>query len=1067
MKKLILLCTCFLISMGLAIAQNKQVSGTVVDEAGEPVIGASVIVKGNAAIGAVTDANGKFNLDVPASATTLIIKFLGMKEMEVHAAQNMSIKLESTASQLDEVVVVAFGTTKKSAYTGSATVLSSDDISKHVSTNIANVLVGSVPGVQMRGGSGAPGAGSGSINIRGINSMYANTDPLVIVDGAPYTASLSNIPQSDIESVTVLKDAASAALYGARGGAGVIIVTTKKGKSQSTVINVDAKWGVNSRVIQDYDVIKDPGQYYEAYYSQLYNYYFYGQGTDATTANINANASMISDLGYNVYTVPDGELLIGANGKLNPKATLGRKYTYEGTEYYMQPDDWTKLAYKDALRQEYNVSLNGATDRSSFYASVGYLNEDGIIDNSGYNRFSARLRTDYQAKKWLKVGGNVGYVHSNTESNPNYSTELNSTNLSYYTTHIAPIYPVYIRVVDEHGNVVIKKDVNGREAYDYGVASTNYGVPRAFLQTGNPLGSNRYNKVNQEGNQLNANFSVDVNITNFLKANIISTVIWGQTNYSDYENPFYGPKVGINGSLEKSSTSALRTNNTQTLTYFKNFGRHNVNVMVGHDYYKTTTKYLDALAQGGFTPDIPEINAFAKVTNGHSYTTAYNVEGYLGSAQYDYAEKYFASLSYRRDASSYFAKDHRWGNFWALGGAWLLSKEKFLGGVEWVDMLKLKASIGQQGKDNIGAYYYTDMYSLTPSSETTMAASFYRLGNPEITWETTTNFNTGVEFAFLKERLTGSFEYYYKKISDLLFWLSVPESNGSRGAYDNIGDMRNAGIELSLTGAIVRTKAVDWRVSVNLTHNTDKILSLPEAKIADNGGYTENGKWLKVGGSFYNVWYRKFAGLNDQGVATYWVDETLNGATNKPGTKYSKTTTVFAEASYYEMGDITPKVFGGFGTTARIYDFDLSATFDYQLGGKMFDTRYQVLMSPAVDPSSAGSNIHVDYIKSWSTNNTSSTIPRWQYGDQYGSSSSDRFLTNASYLNFQSFTVGYTLPKNLIKDISKLRIYAAGENLGFWSARKGLDPRYSFTGNTYVAVYSPVRNFSGGIQITF
>lgn len=384
-------------------------------------------------------------------------------------------------------------------------------------------------------------------------------------------------------------------------------------------------------------------------------------------------------------------------------------------------------------------------------------------------------------------------------------------------------------------------------------------------------------------------------------------------------------------------------------------------------------------------------------------------------------------------------------------------------------MLKLKASIGQQGKDNVGSWRYVDMYALSPSSETTMSPSFSVMGNPNITWETTTNFSTGIEFALFENRLVGSIEYYNKKISDLLFWLSVPESAGSRGYYDNIGDMRNTGVEVALTGTVVRTKNIQWNVSLNLSHNADRILSLPESKVTDKGGFTENSRWYKVGGCFYNSMYKKFAGVNEQGVATYWVDEDVKNATNIPGKKHSYTTTIFAEASTYEIGDLTPKVFGGFGTTLRIYDFDLSFTFDYQLGGKIFDTRYQNLMAPnsTGSASAAGANIHVDYIKSWSPNNTSSTIPRWQYLDQYGSQTSDRFLTNASYLNFQSFTIGYTLPKNLIKGVSKMRIYAAGENLGFWSARKGLDPRYSFTGNTYVAVYSPVRNISGGIQITF
>ena len=1074
MKKFLTIIGILCLGWSSLLAQTVQVSGTVTGaDDGQPLPGVSVVVKGTIQ-GTITDVNGRYSISSPADGA-LQFSFVGMapQEIAIGNRQVIDLEMEPSSQALEEVIVVAFGTTKRSAFTGSATVLNSDDISKHVSTNIANVLVGSVPGIQMRGSSGEPGAGSGNISIRGINSLYASTSPLVIVDGAPYTASLSNIPQSDIESITVLKDAASAALYGARGGNGVIIVTTKKGSAQNTIISADARWGVNSRVVDDYDVIRDPGRFYEAYYSQLNNYYFYGLGYDATRANSSANTKMISDLGYNVFTVPEGQFLVGTNGKLNPQATLGRKHTYQGTDYWMQPDNWTDLAYKKALRQEYSVSVNGATDRSSFYASMAYLNEDGIIIPSGYERLTARIKADYQAKKWLKIGGNVGYVHSNTENNPNMSTALNSTNLMYYTAMIAPIYPAYIRVVDANGNVSMKKDATGRDAYDYGVASQNYGVPRAFLQTGNPLGSNRYNKYTNLGDQLNANFNADFNITSFLRANVISTAIWGQSNKSEYENPFYGPKVVNNGTIFKYSDQNIRFSHTQTLTYFQNFGKHYVNVMAGHDYYRQTRKYLDATAQGGFSPDIPEINAFAKVTDGSSFTAEHNVEGFLASAQYNYDEKYFASLAYRRDASSNFAKENRWGNFWAIGGGWLISKEAFMAGFSWIDMLKLKASIGQLGKEDIGAFAYTDLYELSKSSDTEMSPSFYRIGNHDITWETTTNFSSGVELSLFNGRLAGVVEFYYKKIVDNLFWLSVPESAGTRGYYGNVGDISNIGVELTLTGTVVRTKDIDWRVMVNMTHNKDKYLRLPASKIADNGGFVEGGRWHREGGSIYNALYAKYAGVNEQGMATYWRDTELNqelpasNIINKPGTEYSEAVTSFQLATRYELGSLLPKVFGGFGTTLRIYGFDVSATFDYQLGGKVYDQRYAVYMSPSVTASDAGRNIHVDYAKAWTPNNTSSNIPRWQYADQFATSSSDRFLTKADYLNFQSFTVGYTLPTNLIQGISRLRIYAAGQNLAFWSARQGFDPRHSFTENTYTTVYSPVRNISGGIQITF
>jgi TonB-linked SusC/RagA family outer membrane protein len=1049
-------------------AQNLKIKGKVTDPSGAVLPGVAVLIQGTT-VGVATNEDGEYVFDNVSNGSVLEFRLVGFITQEIKVSGDktvIDVVLPEETESLDEIIVVSFGTAKKSAFTGSVTSLKSEELSKHVTSNVANVLVGSVPGLQMRGSSGAPGAGSGSISIRGIASMYAGKDPLIIVDGAPYAASLTNIPPNDVESISILKDAVSSALYGARGAAGVIIVTTKKGNSQTATVSADVKWGVNTRGIQDYDVITDPAQYYEAYYSQLYNYFYFGQGYDASNANSRANTRMLGDLGYNVYTLPEDELLIGTNGKLNPNAKLGRRYTYEGTEYYLQPDNWTDLAYKSALRQEYNVSVNSGSDKSSFYASMGYLNEDGVIEYSGFERITARFKADYQVKKWLKLGGNVSYVHSNQRSNPNLDASYNSTNLMYYTSMIAPIYPAYIRVIDEKGNVAIKKDVNGREAYDYGVAATNYGIPRAFLQTGNPLGSNRYNKVSSEGNQFNGNFIADFSITDFLKANITSTAIWGQTNYSDYENPFYGPKVGINGELSKYVNTALRTNNIQSLTYFDRFGKHNVSVMLGHEYYKTTTKYLDAIAQGGFSPDIPEINAFANPVNAHSYTSAYNVEGYFGDVHYDYAEKYFAAFSYRRDASSYFSQDNQWGNFWSTGLGWMLSKESFLSDYKWINMLKIKASVGQQGNDDIGAWAYTDLYSLSKVSETSMSPSFSRIGNPDITWETTTNFNVGIEFGLWDHRLSGNVDLYSKKVTDLLFWLSVPESAGSRGYYGNIGNIRNTGVELTLNGSIVRTNNIDWDVSVNLSHNATKILSLPEAKITDNGGFTESSMWYEIGGPLFNSFRAKYAGVNSEGMATYWVDNNLEGSTAKPGKEYSTTTTNPNAASRYAMGSLLPKVFGGFNTALRIGGFDASVMFDFQLGGKVYDARYRTLMGPSTGPDDSGSTFHVDYAKAWSPNNTSSDIPRWQYGDQ-DSAASDRFLTNASYLNFQSFTAGYTFPKNLIKHVSKLRIYVAGENLIFWSARKGLDPRYSYASSETVSVYSPVRNFSGGVQITF
>ena len=452
-KRLILFLTCLFLTAGMALAQTRVGGVVVALPDNEPVVGASVKVVGTTN-GTVTDIDGKFSLSVPANAQ-LEFSYIGMKSKVLTAKANMRVELESVDNTIDEVMVVAFGTQKKSAFTGSAAVVSSKDLAKRVSTNVSSTLAGTVAGFQMREASGEPGAGNGKMNIRGISSLEASTDPLIIVDGAPYPGSLSNIPQQDIESVTVLKDAASAALYGARGASGVILITTKRGNTSEAVVTVDMKWGSNSRAIQDYDVIKDPGQYYETYYGMLRNKYFYTDGMSADAAHARANKEMLAQLGYNVYTVPTGEQLIGTDGKLNPKATLGRSYkTADGETYYMTPDDWTKEAYRNSFRQDYNVSVSGGNTRSSFFASAGYLKDNGVILYSDYERYTARLKADYQAKKWLKLGGNVDYVHSSKNQNPNMDDQLNSSNLLYFTSMIAPIYPLYVRTLDANGNPV-------------------------------------------------------------------------------------------------------------------------------------------------------------------------------------------------------------------------------------------------------------------------------------------------------------------------------------------------------------------------------------------------------------------------------------------------------------------------------------------------------------------------------------------------------------------------------------------------------------------------------------
>lgn len=403
----------------------------------------------------------------------------------------------------------------------------------------------------------------------------------------------------------------------------------------------------------------------------------------------------------------------------------------------------------------------------------------------------------------------------------------------------------------------------------------------------------------------------------------------------------------------------------------------------------------------------------------------------------------------------------------------------------WVNNLKFKASVGQQGNDGIPDFQFLDRYSLSKGNKQ-MLPSFAQIGNDEITWETTTNFNIGLEFSLFNNRVNGEFNWYNKHTTNLLFWEQLPESNGVRGYYDNIGSIRNRGVELTLSADVIRTKDITWNVSGNISHNNAKILKLSPDKIANYGGWSQadvsNGfnvsMWYAEGGQTLQRHAARLCRCQREGRAPLLgrrghlqaVPGRYPLQLQQARTKHSYTTTNWNEASYYTH-NMLPWANGGFSTTLSAYGFDVSANFDFQLGGKIYDFGYAELMAPSYSSNHIGYTYHKDILKAWTPNNTSSNIPRFQYGDQTVTSQSTRFLTSARYLNFQSFMVGYTLPRAIVNKLmlSKIRVYVQGQNLCFWSARKGLDPRFDFQGTTSLGIdsYAPVRTIMGGIQVSF
>lgn len=1051
-EKILMFLLGLLLMASNAAAQVTSVSGTVTStEDGEPVVGASVIVKGTKT-GTVTNLDGEFQLSsIPKGAKTLVISSLGMDAREVPIKSVVKVSLSPSSQALGEVMVVAFGKQKREAFTGSAGVIKSDDIAARQVSSPLDAISGKVAGVQMVE-SNDP-AGDPTILVRGVSSINAGTSPLIILDGLPYPGYYSDINPADVESVTVLKDAASTALYGARGANGVIMITTKAASRGKAVITVNAKWGANSNARVDYNTIDNPAQYYEAYYAARYNY-FRNSGMDAYAAYVQANNTLgasvdAGGLGYIGYSVPDGQYLIGTNGKLNPQATLGNRFSYNGQDYTIQPDDWKKEGTRTGLRQEYSVNLTGGSDQFQALASLGYLRNEGLSYGSDYKRYTARAKMDYQARPWLRVGANMSYAHNETDN----ETEI----FSYYPI-IAPIYPVYVR--DGNGNIMT--DSNGR-VYDYG-DGTVWGLTRPFSPSYSPIQTDRLDLYNNNSNAFGLQGYADISFLKDFKLTVNGSVYDTENRFQSANNPFYGYVGQIGGYVSSYHYRTYSLNSQQLLNWNKTFGKHTISAMIGHEYTRESN-YTTGASRSGIIDfqNNKELEGAITEAGNEGYSSVYNIEGYMFRVNYDYDSKYFGSASFRRDGSSRFDPDHRWGNFWSLGGAWIISKEAWYD-IPWMNMLKFKASYGQQGNDEIGDYRYTNFYDIV-NNNGLGAVSFYSKGNKDITWETNSNFNTGFEFELFKSRLRGGIEYYYRKTSDMLLWFTSPLSIGYSGYYDNVGDLVNKGVELTLEGDVIRTKNVTWSLNLNLSHNHNEVTSLPAenktASIEGHDGFiSSDGYRIYAEGLPIYAWYlKRYAGVSSDGQSQWYYKDADGNL---------QTTTNYDTGDYFLCDDPNPDVYGGFGTSLRAYGFDFAASFIYSIGGKCYDGGYQTLMTVPY-AGNIGYALHQDILDAWSTDNPTSNIPRLQYNDTYAAAASDRFLKDASSLTFKTLTLGYTFPARLVQRIglSSLRVFATCDNVAYWTHRRGFDPRTTLSGSAVYTGYPPMRTISGGITVKF
>ena len=1044
--KLMMLLACLFMSASLVTAQTSKVTGLVIGaEDGEPVIGATVAVKGVPTLGAITDVDGKFVIEnLPSSAKTLVVSYVGMTTQEVTIHPYVKVTMQSDAEVLEDVLVVAYGTAKKESFTGSAAVVNNKKITARPVANVTKALEGMVAGVQTTSGSGQPGSGA-SIVIRGFGSINASSSPLYVVDGVPYDGSISSINPNDIASMTILKDASAGALYGSRGANGVVMITTKKGEQGRTRVNLKANWGVSSRSLPRYETLDEAG-YLETVYQSYKNDLIYNDGVAPSLAAVQALQAMKSGATaifgtnemYNPFNYSITELIDPVTGKVRSDAKL--RYS----------EDWVDEAMQDnPLRQDYTATITSGNDRTSQMYSLGYVDEQGLLKTTKFSRISARMNIDTQVNKWLKAGMNANYARRS--SNSAQENNSYSSNVWYTAELMAPIYPVFEK--DAAGNTIV--DGLGNPVFDYG--SSRPAGANADWNTIATLYDDRY--LSESDNLSGRAYAEIGNLKTGALQGLKLAVNYGfdlvNASSMTYYNPYNGNSVGVKGTIQKANGRTFSYTFNQLLTYDRKFGKHHVDVLAGHEFYKYNYQYLGAAKTGFPFGGLYELDAASTITDASSYQDFYAVESVLSRASYDYDDKYYLSGSYRRDGSSRFHKDSRWGDFWSVGANWRISQENFMKNVKWVNNLSVKASYGVQGNDNLGSFYaWQSFYDLGWPNATMNGAALSSLESSDLRWEKNANLNVGVE-ARLFNRLSLGIEWYNRETSDMLMAYPMATSLGFDGYNKNIGSMRNRGIDASAAVEIIK-REFNWTFSVMASTIDNKVLKLADKPEIISGSYI-----IREGETLNSFYTATAAGVDPAtGKQLYWVwDEDENGVKSE---KYITDDKAKATQCKEIQGSRIPDVYGSFTNEFRYKGFDLSVMCTYSLGGKVLDGVYSTLLYGNYIGQAKSKHLE----RAWKQPGDITDIPRIEIGQSYPTTNNS--LINASYLALKNITLGYSLPVRTAKALGmqNLRITATGDNLVLFNHLKGMNPQYNFTGGTNFG-YVPTRTIAFGIDVTF
>ena len=1114
MKRLLLFLVAFAAIASTAIAQVSVVRGSVQDENGEPLAGVSILVKGTQ-VGTVTDIDGTFNLrGIPANAQTLVVSFIGMETLEIPVQPQVFVTMSPDSEALEEAVVtIAYGAAKRSTLTGAIASVGSEKLENRPTSSVTSALEGSVTGVQVNSTYGSPGDDP-SIRIRGIGTINGSASPLYVLDGVPYSGNISDLNPSDIESMTVLKDAASAALYGNRASNGVILITTKKGTQGRLAVNMEIKQGTYTRGIKEYE-LTSPQEFMEISWQNLYRSLLSGDNPSTPEeAAAYANSKLVEDrLGINIFNVPDDQLFTGTNGTFNPAASI--------IPAYAEDLDWYSLAIRRGYRQEYNLNASGATDKSDYYFSVGYLDENGYVTNSGFQRLTGRASVNVRPVSWFKTGLNLAGSHQ-TFQNTNGDSSGSYTNAFMYCRQIAPIYPVHLHDIT-NGDYFL--DASGNKQYDSGQYVDANGVvqsTRTQYPDRHVIWENELNSDDTVRNTLQGTLFADIY---FLKD--FTFTLTGDLNVRNNENYTYNSAVigdgkGNLGRGKRVDYRYKRWNFQQQLRWNHQFGNHSVSALVGHENYYFNRDYIYNYKTTEIFPGSSNMSNFTSMTSMDGYQDNDRTESYLGRVRYNYLDKYNVEASFRRDGSSRFAEKARWGNFWSIGANWMISKEPFMASLTWVNSLKLRADYGQVGNDQGSGYYgYMALYDVEQHAN---KGAYYisNLENADLKWETGESWGIGLE-SRLFNHLNFNIEYFDRVNRDLLFSVPLPLSAGgttrsgspTASVMKNIGSISNHGVEIEGDIDIIRTRNFHFNFGANVTFLRNKVLSLPEEVKTNKGGFIDGNKKIMEGHDRYAYFTYTFMGVDQlTGRSLYKYDledhfipkldaegnpmkdangdiiplyGTLLNEDGEPNAMGVADNYVIINDVPYALntaeglrewhGSAIPKAYGGFNFNIGYKGFTLNTVFTYSLGAKTFDGVYSNLMTVG---STTPHNYHKDLMNAWKGAPAGMTetsadridpngIPEINSThSNYNDATSSRWLVSSDYLILKNISLSYQFPRKFAQALTLqgIGITAACENLFTLTALQGMNPQQSYSGGQSNYLVTP-RVFTVALRLNF